>query len=109
VKQENGTWRKRYHCGLYEKFNEPNIINDFVVKILARTGHLVRVDNDITLNKIFKTKPNGLRIVGISKLQSEHGVYQGTRILEVKNWKKFALERDAVTITPLHNKNVRPT
>ena len=27
AKQENGTWRKRYHYELCEIFNEPNIVN----------------------------------------------------------------------------------
>jgi hypothetical protein len=35
VKQENGTWRKRYNYELYEIFNEPNIVNYIKVKRLA--------------------------------------------------------------------------
>jgi hypothetical protein len=83
--------RPHCNCDLYEKFNEPNIVNYFIVKILAWAGHLARMGSDRTVNEILKTKPSGVRRVGISKLRSENGVDQGTRILQVKNWKKFAL------------------
>ena len=45
LKQENGTWRKRYNYELYETFNEPNIVTYIKVKRLAWAGHLVRMDN----------------------------------------------------------------
>ena len=46
------------------------------------------------LKKIFSTKPFGVREVGRSKLRWQDGVDQDMRILEVKNWKKVALDRD---------------
>jgi hypothetical protein len=46
-------------------------------------------------NKIFNTKPDGVRRIGRPKLRWEDGVYQDMRILEVKNWKKVALDREA--------------
>jgi hypothetical protein len=52
------------------------------------------VNNDRTLEKIFNTKPDGVRSVGRPKLRWEDGVDQDTIILGVKNWKKFALNRD---------------
>ena len=50
--------------------------------------------NDKTLNKIFNTKPDGVRRVGRPKLRWKDGVDQDMRILEVKNRKKVALDRD---------------
>jgi len=44
--------------------------------------------------KIFNTKPNGVRRVGRPKLRWDDGVDQDIRMLEVKNWKKVALDRD---------------
>jgi hypothetical protein len=64
VKQENGTWQKQYNYELYEKFNESNIVNYIKVKRFAWAGHLVPMNNDRTLKKIFNTKPNGIRRVG---------------------------------------------
>jgi hypothetical protein len=54
----------------------------------------MRVNNDRTINKIFNTNLDGVRRVGRPKLRWKDGVDQDTRILEVKNWKKFALDRD---------------
>jgi len=65
-----------------------------VFKRLAWAGHLVRMNNYRTLKKIFKTKPDGARSAGRSKLRLEDGVEQDMRILGVKNWKKVALNRD---------------
>jgi hypothetical protein len=52
------------------------------------------MNNDRTPNKIFDTKPDGVRRVGRPKLRREDGVDQDMRILEVKNWKKVAPDRD---------------
>jgi hypothetical protein len=43
---------------------------------------------------ILKTKLDGVRRVGRPKMRWEDGVDQDMRILEVKNWKKVALDRD---------------
>jgi len=94
VKQENGTWRKRYNYELYEMFKESDIVNYIKVKRLAWAGHLACMNKDRTLKKIFNTKPDGARSVGRSKLRWEDGVDQDVRILGVKNWKKVALDRD---------------
>ena len=94
AKQENVTWGKRYNYELCEIFNEPNIVNYINVKRLAWVGHLVRMNNDRTLKKIFNTKPDGVRSVGRPKLRWEDGVDQYMRIFGVKNWKKVALNRD---------------
>jgi hypothetical protein len=69
VKQENGTWQKRYNYELYEIFNESNIVNYIKVTRLAMAGHLVRMDSDRTVKKIFNTKPDGARSVGRLKFQ----------------------------------------
>jgi hypothetical protein len=52
------------------------------------------MNNDISLKNIFNTKPDRVRRVEGPKLRWEDGVDQDTRILEVKNWKTVALDRD---------------
>jgi hypothetical protein len=69
AKQEKETWRKRYNYELYEAFNEPNVVNYIKVKRLARAGHLMSMNNDRTLKKIFNTKPDGVRKAGRPKLR----------------------------------------
>ena len=94
VKQENGTWQKRYSYELYKTFNEPNIVTYIKVKRLAWVGHLVLMNNDRTLKMVLNTKPDGVRSAGRPKLRWEDDVDQDIRILGVKNWKKVALNRD---------------
>jgi len=69
AKQGKGLCRKRYNYELYEKLNEPNIVNYIKVKILAWAGHLMRTNNDRTIKKIFNAKPNRVRRVGRPKLR----------------------------------------
>ena len=54
----------------------------------------MRMNNERTIKKIFNAKPDGIRRVGRPKLRWEDGADQDMRILEVKNWKRFALNRD---------------
>jgi hypothetical protein len=86
--------RKRYNYELYEIFNDSNIVNYINVKRLAWTGHLICMSNNRTINKIFNTKPGGVRTVGRPKLRCEDCVDQYMRILDFKNWKKAALGTD---------------
>jgi len=97
VKQEKGIWPKRYNYELYNKLNEPNIINYIKAKRLVWAGHLMRINNDRTIKKIFNAKPDGVRRVGRPKLRWEDGVDKDMRILEAKNWKRVALNRDEWT------------
>jgi len=59
---------KRYNYELYEIFNESNIVDYIKVNRLAWAGHLVCMNNDRTLKKIFNTKRGGARSVGRPKL-----------------------------------------
>jgi hypothetical protein len=52
------------------------------------------MNDDRTIEKIFNTKPDGVRSAGRLKLWWEDGVDQDIRILGVKNWKEVALDRD---------------
>jgi len=69
AKQENEIWRKRYNYELCKTFGESNIVNYIKVKRLAWAGHLMRMNNDRTLKKIFNTKPDRVRRVGRLKLR----------------------------------------
>ena len=67
VKQENEIWRKRYNYEIYEAFNEPNIVNYIKVNRLAWARHLMHMNNDRILKKIFNTKSDGARRAGRPK------------------------------------------
>jgi hypothetical protein len=69
AKQENGTWRKRYNCELYEMFKDSDIVVYIKAKRLAWAARLTRMSDERTLKKIFSTKPDGTRSVGRPKLR----------------------------------------
>ena len=56
--------------------------------------HVICMNENRTINKILNTKLDGVRRVGRPKMRWKDGVDQDMRILEVKNWKKVALDRD---------------
>ena len=53
----------------------------------------MRMNDNRTLKKN-NTKLDGVRTVGRPKMRWKDGVDQGMRMLEVKNWKKVALDGD---------------
>jgi len=55
------------------------------------------MNNDRTIKKTFNAKPDGVRRYGIPKQRWEDGFDQDMRLLEVKNWKRVALNRDERT------------
>jgi hypothetical protein len=73
--QENGVWRKRYNHDLYELFNETDI-KHIKVNRLGWTGHVIRMDNNRTVKKVFNTKTIGIRKIGRPKLKWEVDVIQ---------------------------------
>jgi hypothetical protein len=79
---------------LYKIFNDSNIVNYIQVKRLARAGHLMLMNDNRSIQKILNTKLRGVRRVGRPKMRWKDGVDQDMRKLEVKNWKKVALDRD---------------
>jgi hypothetical protein len=54
--QENGVWRKRYNHELYELFNEPDIVKYIKINILGWAGHVIHMENNRTVKKVFDTK-----------------------------------------------------
>jgi hypothetical protein len=92
--EENGTWRRRYNHELYKLFNEPDITGYIKAKRLEWAGHLICTSENRTVKKIFNTKPEGTRKVGRPKLRWEECVCQDIRILDVKNWRSVALNRE---------------
>jgi hypothetical protein len=75
-------------------FDDSNTVNYNKVKILACAGHLMRMNDNRTPKTIFNTKLDGVRRVGRPKMRWKDGVDQDIRILDIKNWKKVALDRD---------------
>jgi hypothetical protein len=55
--QDKSTWRKRYNYELYKLFNEPDIIKYIKINRLSWAGHIIRMENNRTVKKVFDTRP----------------------------------------------------
>jgi hypothetical protein len=88
-------WRKIYNHELYELFNEADIVNYIKINRLGWAGHVIRMDNNRTVKKVFNTKQIGMMKIGRPKLRREEDVIQDIKTLEVKNWRKLAMEKES--------------
>jgi hypothetical protein len=93
--QENGVWRKRYNHELYELFNEPDIVKYIKINRLGWAGHVICMDNNRTVKKVFNTKPIGIRKYGRPKLRWEDDVIEDIKTLGVKNCRNVAMEKES--------------
>jgi hypothetical protein len=87
--------RKRYNHELYELFNDSDIVKYIKINRLGWAGHVIRIDNNKTVKKVFNTKPVGTRKIGRPKLRWEDDVIQDVKILGVKNWRNFSMEKES--------------
>ena len=60
----NGIYRRRYNFKLEREYGEPNIIAIVKCNRLRWAGHLVRMDPNRALRKLFENGPEGDRGVG---------------------------------------------
>jgi hypothetical protein len=93
--QESGVWRKRYNHELYELFNESDIVRYIKINRLSWAGHVIHMDNNRTVRKVFNTKPIGIRKIGGPKLRWEDEVIQDIKTLGMKNWRNLAKEKES--------------
>jgi hypothetical protein len=87
---ENGEWRKRYNHGVYELFNECDIVKYIKINRLGWAGRY-SMDNNRTVKKVFNTKPIGIKTIGKPKLRWEDDVIQDMKTLGVNNWRSLAM------------------
>jgi hypothetical protein len=93
--QENGMWRKRYNHELYVLFNEPDIVKYIKINRLGWAEHVILVDNNRTVKKVFNTRPIGISKIGRHKLRWEDDVIQDVKTVVVKNWRNVAMEKES--------------
>jgi hypothetical protein len=94
--QGNGVWRNRCSHELYELFNESDIVKYIKINRLGWAGHVIHMDNNRTVKKVFNTKPIGIKQIGRPNLRWEDDVIQEIKTLEVKNWKNLAMEKESL-------------
>jgi hypothetical protein len=65
--------------------NEPDIVIYIKINRFGWAGHVIRMDNNRTVKKVFNAKPVGIRKTGRPKLRWEDDMIQDVKILGVKN------------------------
>jgi hypothetical protein len=72
-------------------FNEPDIVKYIKINRLGWAGHVIRMENNRTVKKVFNTKPIGIKTIGRPKLRWEDDVIQDMKTLGVNNWRSLAM------------------
>ncbi|GFX19833.1 uncharacterized protein TNCV_1433941 [Trichonephila clavipes] len=60
----NGTWRRRSNLELYRSYKESDIVNFIKVQRIKCEGHIIRMNEDRTAEKVFNAHPIGTRRAG---------------------------------------------
>ncbi|GFT12574.1 uncharacterized protein TNCV_5093691 [Trichonephila clavipes] len=90
---ENGTWR-RSNFELYQSYKESGIVNIIKIQRIKWAGHVVRMDEDRTTEKVFNAQPIDTRRKGrlnfrwIDRLKKKDFL-----VLRTKNWRTLAGRR----------------
>jgi hypothetical protein len=83
------------HHELCELFNEPDIVKYIKINRLSWAGHVIHMDNNRTVQKVFNTKPIAIRKIRRPKLRWEDDVIQDIKTLGVKNMRNVAMEKES--------------
>jgi hypothetical protein len=83
IKDQNG-WRICTNDELQALYREPNIVTTIKVRSLEWAGHVVRMSDGGTVNKVFLGKPDGRRKVGRPKLRWLDSIENDLKFMGVK-------------------------
>jgi hypothetical protein len=92
-KCEEGQWLRRTNQELNALYGEENIVGVVKAQRLRWLGHLVRMGEQRTPNKIYRTKVGGKRRRGRPKSQWKKEVYEDLNSLNVGRWEEKARNR----------------
>jgi hypothetical protein len=79
-----GQWKRRENFELHKLYNKPDLATFIKINRLKWTGHVIKMDNNRSTDRMFDTWPEG-RGIGMPKLRwGNSGEW---------NWKHLALYR----------------
>lgn len=94
VEIEEGVYRSRYNDEL-EVINEnQNIIRFVKAQRMRWLGHVLRMDDSITVKKMFEQQPEGNRKRGRPRKRWKDDVEEDLKIMKIENYKQKALDRE---------------
>jgi len=92
---DDGYWRIKTNQEINDILKGQNIIGFIAKQRLNWLGHVERMAEDITVQKIKRWKPVFKRPIGRRKTRCEDGVLEDIKSINISNWKKVAQNRDS--------------
>jgi hypothetical protein len=74
-------------------YGQPDIIEEIKSKRLEWLGHVVRIEENRMVKRIFEGHPGGRRKTGRPRERWMDDIDEGLRLMEVKRWRKNNRER----------------
>jgi hypothetical protein len=90
---ENGHWRIKIHTELESKYKSQDIVSVIKVRRLEWLGHIIRVNENRTVKKIFEEKLGGRRGRGRPRLRWMDDVEEDLRNMGIKRWSIKVFDR----------------
>jgi len=92
VQNEGGSWRIRMNYELNKLIGNVDIVR-FITSTIAWLGHVMRMDDKSTPNRILQWKLIGTRIRGRPRKRWIAGTEEDLQIMGVRRWRKRCEER----------------
>jgi hypothetical protein len=92
AKTEGNEWKIRNKQELRNMYGQPQIIGDIKSKRLGWLGHVVRMEEDRMVKRIFERHPGGRRKTGKPRKRWLDDVEEDLRLMKVKRWRISATE-----------------
>jgi hypothetical protein len=95
TRTDDGYWRIKTNQEINKILKGQNIIGFIKKQRLNWLGHVERMTEDNTVQKIKRWKPMSKRPIGRPKTLWEDDVLEGIKSMNVRNWKKVVQNRDS--------------
>jgi hypothetical protein len=95
TRTEDGYWRIKTNQEIIEILKGQNIIGFIKKQRLNWLGHVERMAEDNTVQRIKRWKPMSKRQIGRPKTRWEDDVLEDIKNMNVPNWKKVTRNRDS--------------
>ena len=94
MRSDDGYWRIKTNQEINDILEGQNIIGFIKKQRLNWLGHVERMTEDNTVQKIKRWKPMSKRPIGRPKIRWEDDVLEDIKSMKVRNWKNVAQNRD---------------
>jgi hypothetical protein len=81
-------WKIWNNQELRNMYGQPDIIEEIKSKRLEWLGHVVRIEGNRMVKRVFKGHPGGRRKTGRPRKRWMDDIEEGLRLMEVKRWRK---------------------